>query len=128
MARTSPALKKYEEATAAYLRNLEHTGAAPLTVRNYASRLANFLAFWSRKNEVSHSAISDPSYTDVQAWRDDLLDQGCKLSTVRQYLKELNMFFTWASDPSLGASRWYEASPVSPRLIPDTRKLEAPAL
>lgn len=125
MARTSPALKKYEEATAAYLHNLEHTGAAPLTVRNYASRLANFLAFWSRKNEVSHSAISDPSYTDVQAWRDDLLDQGCKLSTVRQYLKELNMFFTWASDPSLGASRWYEASPVSPRLIPDTRKLEA---
>ena len=55
MARTSPALKKYEEATAAYLHNLEHTGAAPLTVRNYASRLANFLAFWSRKNEVSHS-------------------------------------------------------------------------
>ena len=26
MARTSPALKKYEEATAAYLHNLEHTG------------------------------------------------------------------------------------------------------
>ena len=38
MARTSPALKKYEEATAAYLHNLEHTGAAPLTVRPWSRR------------------------------------------------------------------------------------------
>lgn len=125
MGRISPALKKYEEATTAYLQNLERTGAAPLTVRNYASRLGNFLAFWSQKNATSHRTISDPGYTDIQAWRDDLLDQGRKLSTVKQYLKELNMFFVWASDPSLGESRWYETSPVSPRLIPDTRKLDA---
>lgn len=66
MARTSPALKKYEEATAAYLHNLEHTGAAPLTVRNYASRLANFLAFWSGKMRSPTAPFLTPA---IQTYR-----------------------------------------------------------
>ena len=124
MSRTSTAMQKYLDATTYYLKNLEATGAAPSTVHNYAKRLESFRRFWEEENQRDHSIQGDPGFTDVQAWRDRLIDTGCKPTTVRQYLKELGMFFSAVSDETLGPHRFYEYNPISKRLIPDTRKLE----
>lgn len=124
MARTAAAMGKYAAATAAYLRNLENTGASPVTVRNYASRLENFRQHWQERTTATHAAVQDPSYVDVQYWRDCLADLGRKPSTIKQYLKELSIFFSWASDETLGDQRYYKENPVSRRLVPDTRKLD----
>lgn len=124
MSRTSAAMQKYLDATTYYLKNLEATGAAPSTVHNYAKRLESFRRFWEEENQRDHSIQGDPGFTDIQAWRDHLIDTGCKPTTVRQYLKELGMFFSAVSDETLGPHRFYEYNPISKRLIPDTRKLE----
>lgn len=124
MARTSAAMQKYLRATTSYLRNLENTGASAATVTNYARRLELFRQFWAERSQQDHQLIQDPGFTDIQAWRDALIDSDRKASTVRQYLKELGMFFEWASDPSMGECRFYESNPVSRRLVPDTRKLD----
>lgn len=122
MANVSKAMQKYEAATAAYLFHLEANDRSPQTIQNYAKRLQFFRVFWEEANQADHKVQTDPGYYDIQSYRDYLLDQGCKASTVKQYLKELSAFFDWASDPALMDQRYYEFNPVSRRLVPDTRK------
>ena len=51
-----------------------------------------------------------------------MIETGKKASTLRQYMKILQIFFSWASDPARGDARYYEINPVTKLLIPDTRK------
>lgn len=111
--------KKFCAATQEYLLNLEATGAAPITVDLYSRHLAAFADFIF-ENDIRY----EMGYPVVQAYRDSLINRNLKMTTVRQYLKELRSFFEWASDLSLGKSRWYDVNPVSKRLIPDGRKSE----
>lgn len=124
MARTSSAMKKYDRATTAYLNNMEATGASACTIRNYATRLELFRQHWEERCQESHHLAQDPALSDFVSWRNELLATGKKPSTVRQYMQELKIFFGWASDPSMGESRFYKENPVSSRIIPNTRKAD----
>lgn len=110
---------KYAAAKSAYLSNLEADGLSPLTVQNYAGRLTLFQDFMLNNGY----AEDGPSYNAVMAWKVSLGNAGLKIRTIREYLIELRTFFTWASDPSM-EKPYYTVNPVSPRLIPDTRKIE----
>lgn len=114
MPRSSKAMTKLEQATTAYLKNLEATGASPTTIANYSIRLNVFIQFlWD--NDYT---LEDPKFSTIQAWRDSLIADGKKLSTVSQYLMELRMFFRWASDPEMGDCRYYESNPCAKSLLP----------
>lgn len=120
MPKTSLPERRFIEAANFYLSNLEATGASDCTIENYSQRLNSFYMFWTG----SDRHYEDPSFSAVQAWRDELLRKGLKPSTVKQYLRELSMFFTAVSDPGLAEKRFYEKNPVTKRLMPDTRKAE----
>ncbi len=105
--------EKYSNAKAYYLSNLEITGASPKTLRNYERSLRLFLDFWG-----SSSPESDPSASDIRAWRDYLTENGLAASTVRCYLSDLSYFFSAMSDPSLEEDRAYNSNPVSRRFYP----------
>lgn len=117
MSRQSVEMKKYEQATAAFLRNMENTGATKTTVFTYASRLNLFYEYMINNGFSSKG----PCYTAVLGWRDDLLSHTC-FSTVYQYLLVLSRFFSWASDEN-NPERQYEANPVSKTLFPSKKKI-----
>lgn len=112
-------IQKFDTAVKDYLDNLKNVGAGEKTVHNYTRRLSFFRTFWADTNPSE-----DPTVQDIQNWRDSLIESGCKLTTVRQYMKELSQFFTAMTDPTLPIEQRYEQNPVSKRIIPDTRKIE----
>ena len=118
MARVAMEMLKYEQATAEFLSEMEHTGSELTTVNNYAMVLS---MFWTHMLNEGYSQ-KGPCYTAVQSWRNDMIADGKKPSTIRQYMKILQIFFSWATDPSRGDERYYEINPVTKLLIPDTRK------
>lgn len=122
MARKSSAMEKYLEASAFYLKEMETIGRSKITIRNYARSIELFRAFWEEAHAESHAALEDPGITDVQEWRDEMLRQGLKTTTVHQYMTELRIMFSFLCDETLGENRFYTTNPVSPRLIPDTKK------
>lgn len=117
MPKIAAEMEKYLSATEAYLKNLEATGATEQTIKNYSSRLNSFYEFMIN-NGFSQKG---PCFTAVQAWRNDLM-QHLKPSSIHQYLIELRMFFSWASDPELCEQQWYSFNPVAKTLFPDLRK------
>lgn len=120
MPKTTLAERRFIDAANFYLSNLEATGASDCTIENYSQRLNSFYLFWT----ASDRHYEDPSFTAVQAWRDELLRKGLKPSTVRQYLCELGLFFSAVSDPELAEKRFFESNPVTKRLMPDTKKAD----
>lgn len=109
--------EKYKAAVKFYIENLTLTGTSPATITNYQGRLDLFGGFFSAKNPEN-----DPTYADVKAWRDSLVEKGLAPSTVRQYLNELKYFFDAVSDPDLEEEKFYEKNPVGKRLTPKVPK------
>lgn len=107
---------RYEAAVENYLKNLKYQGRSQKTLNNYAQRLDLFYRFWTGR--YPEGAPGDPSYSDVEAWRDDMVDNGLAASTVAQYLAEVRYFFQAMSDPELEEARVYTKNPVAKRLVP----------
>lgn len=116
--RTSKAEQKLMAAIDSWLRNCQATGAMPQTVECYAGVANAFYAFFIN----SGLYLEDPTFTTIQAYRDDILSRGCSAVTARYHLTVLRGFFDYASSPELGDARFYAANPVSSYLMPNTRK------
>lgn len=115
------AYEKFRSAMIAYEENLRAIGRSETTIQNEEFVFKMFSDFmlenklWDRREE---------SFTDIQAWRDQLRRDGKKPTTIRQYLTVLSALYNFASSDELGENRWYDRNPVSKLLMPDTRKLE----
>lgn len=120
MARYSPQAKTMEDAIASYMENVIAIGRSPHTIEQSARVLNNFYDFYVATNidgmKKDKWNFHDPTFTTIQAYRDHLRDTGLANSSISQYLKKLNAFFEYASDPSIA---FFEANPVSKRLRPD---------
>ena len=114
------ALEKFDAAVAAYLKNAKYTRTAEKTLDNYTRRLGHFRDFWTTNGTTVPQ--HDPTYADVEAWRDALMDRGLKASTVKQYLSELGFFFTKMSKPIFGAELRYAENPVCDEFFPSVEK------
>jgi site-specific recombinase XerD len=110
-------LQKFDSAAAWFAENQRSIGRSENTINNYETAICKFREFWSE-----HAPEQNPSFSCMKAWRDSMLLEGRKPSTVRQYLVLLGGFFSAVSDPSLEEQRFYESSPVSKRLLPDITK------
>lgn len=125
MARISPAVQKYLDASDFYLRSLEESGATAKTINHYASMIEAFRQFWEDRLTQTHVVQGDPSVSDFIAWKADMAHKGLTLNTIRQYLSALDRLFEFTSDPELGEYRFYESNPVAKRLIPTIKKESA---
>lgn len=119
MPRLPAAEKTLMDAIDSYLRNCEATGKSAATMDSYVRRMNQFYAFMVESGLFRQT----PTFTTIQAYRDDMLSRGCSPTFVRQCLVELRSFFAYASSPDLGENRFYDANPVSLRLYPDVRKI-----
>lgn len=119
MAAPIKAEKKFMAAMAAYENNLRAIGRAEQTIR---SKDFIFMAFSAFMIEERSNWDHEESFTDIQAWRDQLRREGKKQSTIQKYLRELAAFYNYASSEQLGESRFYDRNPVSKLLIPDIKK------
>lgn len=125
MGRYSPQEKTMENAIASYMENIIAIGRSPHTIEQSARVLNNFYEFYVATN-IDGSVkdkwnFHDPTFTTIQAYRDHLRDTGLANSSISQYLKKLNAFFEYASDPSIA---FFETNPVSKRLKPDMSKAD----
>lgn len=113
------AIEKFDAAVQSYLSDAKYRGVSDITYGNYKRRLALFREFWTANCDTQ----KDPSANEVKAWRNALLDGGCKPSTVTQYLMELRYFFNYACDKEIyTAGEPYKTNPVNQRLAPKVQK------
>lgn len=105
-------VEKFRAAVREYLTEAACTGKSEKTIGNYERRLRYFADFWE-----STEPDADPGRDDVRAWRDHLLASGMKPSTVKQYMIELNTFYSFAVEDEI-----YEFSPVVKRLMPKIKE------
>lgn len=99
-----------------YLTDLKYRGVSAMTERNYRNRLALFILFWVNRHNGNPSDL--PQIDDIEAWRNSLVDNGTKNSTVVQYLHELRYFYNAVTDEELEDARPLEKNIVAKRLIP----------
>ena len=104
----------YNTAAREFLADCRTQNKSAQTIQAYNMALHLFGEFLRTTPEFS---AAGPTYEAVRAWRDHLAVGHCA-NTVRQYLRVLRIFFTWASDISHGASRFYAENPVSRTLTP----------
>ena len=104
---------RYDKAVDSYMRELNSLGVSEKTIANYSRRLMYFREFW-----LSLDTKNDPTPDDIRSWRDSLIDKSLSPATIRQYLVELNAFFSFASDEERCGTPFYSANPVSKRMYP----------
>lgn len=104
--------EKLTAAVAEYLRRLQFNNLSPKTIGNYQTVLDRFAAFCAEQPDT------DDLYALVERWRDVLLTGGAAVSTVRQYLTDLNIFFERASKRSFPALLRFPENPVDEDLLP----------
>lgn len=103
--------EQFTAATAEYLRRLQYNNLSQKTLKNYSGVLERFGAFLA-------GAETDDLYTAVENWRDSLMQNGAKPSSVKQYLTSLKIFFTSATKRSFPASLRYKENPVDEDFMP----------
>ena len=109
-------IQKFDQCVRDYINDLTHTGKSEKTIKNYQKRLGYFREFWAALNPAS-----EPSTSDIRAWRDSMLDNGTAASTVRQYMVELKTFFEFATEDLGDGERYFQRNPVSKRLFPSNK-------
>lgn len=113
-------LNRYDEAVAFFLHELKAKRRSKATLDNYERYLGFFRDFFAEAH-AGDDDVKDPSYLDVQMWRDSMEERGFTVNTITLYLTSLSRFFGFCSDESLGDDRFYEKNPVAKRIFPDKR-------
>lgn len=108
--------QKYQASTKYYLKNCEYKQVSQTTLENYKGVLDRFFEFW--RSLYPDGAECDPKPVDVLAFRDSLVDNGKKTSTVRFYLTVLKLFFSTVEENVFGEELQYKENPVKKGCYP----------
>lgn len=108
--------EKFDKAVEEYLRRLAFNNLSPCTLRNYSTVLRDFSAFLAEQDDT------DDLYEIVELWRDRMLENGSKPSTVRQKMTTLRIFFEKATRRSFPADLRFPENPVDEDLFPKAVK------
>lgn len=114
-------LNKYDRATEFFLHEQKANHKSAKTLENQARSIRFFRDFFV-KLHANDEEVSDPKYTDFQAWRDHLEETGKIVATVERYMNDVRHFFIVVSDEELGDARFYEKNPFPLRIIPSNAK------
>lgn len=98
-------VEKYNAAVEEYVARLAYRNLQPTTIANYAGVLKQF------GNFLTESGVSD-LYEAVESWKETMLRNGRKESTVRQMMTSLQIFFGKTMKRSFPAELRYTENPV----------------
>ena len=111
--------ERYARLSVEYIAAARRRNLSEKSVRNYENRLKSFGAFLLERYAAgTNREYAD--YDDVTAYIDHLTEAGTAPSTLKQYLVELNQFFTYATKPYVPDALRYEKCPVSKDFYPKT--------
>ena len=113
-------LENFDRAVEFFLHEKEAQRKSAGTIRNYNKYIGFFRDFFIRTHEGEED-VKDPSYIDVQMWRDEMAEEGLAINTITLRMKNLQNFFSICSDESLGEDRFFQKNPVSKRMFPDSK-------
>lgn len=110
--------EKYNKAVAEYLRRLRFNNLSPKTLANYEGVLNRFGAY------LGEHTIEDGAdlYAVVESWRDEMMNGGAAVSSVKQYLTTLKIFFEKTTRRSFPADLRFSENPVDSDFIPTVKK------
>lgn len=111
-------LERYDALVEKYIHMAKRNNLTETTISNYNSvthLLRDFLQIRSDAGIIGDGYVS---YDDIQAWIDYMIDNGNKVSTVKQRLVTAAQLFTFATKPYIPADIRYNASPISPDFYP----------
>ena len=118
--KTNEAVAKLRNALEFCLHELEARGDSQSSQDHYRMYVGRFISFYADIH-ADDDEVGEPSYLDIQKFRDHLEDVGLSVMTINLYLIILSGFFESVSDETLGDDRFYEKNPVSRRLYPSVK-------
>ena len=111
-------LERYEKLQAKYLNMAKRRNLSGTTLRNYESVTDNLKEFLKRREEQGIIGEEHVSFDDIEAWVDEMVENGSKASTIKQKLVSAGQFFSFATKPYIPEELRYAESPVSPDFYP----------
>ena len=103
--------EKLKQASSEYLRRLKMENVSIKTFTNYQFVLQSFIEF------VGNTEQTD-EFVAVVAWKTKLFESGCAPSTIKQYLVDLQIFFSAASHRSYPQEIRFGENPIDKTLLP----------
>ena len=113
-------LENFDRAVEFFLHEKEAQRKSAGTIENYKRYIGYFRDFFARTHEGEEN-VKDPSYLDIQMWRDEMAEEGLAVNTISLRMKNLQNFFSICSDESLGEDRFFQKNPVTKRMFPDSK-------
>lgn len=103
--------EKFRAASAEYLSRLRMENMSEKTLKNYGLVLGMFGAFLAEADQPDE-------FSAVVAWKKTLFERGLSPSTIKQYLVDLQIFFSAASHRSYPEPMRYGDNPIDKSLLP----------
>lgn len=103
--------EKLSASSAEYLRRLKMENLSEKTFRNYENVLKSFGAFCAATEQ-------EDEFAAVVAWKTALFERGLSPATIKQYLVDLEIFFTAVAHRSYPQTIRFGENPVDKTLLP----------
>lgn len=113
-------IKKLNDALEFCVHEEKARGCGESSILHYNSYVSRFIKFYS-EDHAGDEEVGEPTYLDIQKFRDHLESTGIAPTTMNLYLTILSSFFNIVSDETLGEIRFFERNPVSHRLFPSMK-------
>ncbi len=113
-------IERYDALAEQYTRMARRNNLTPDTITNYESFTNVFRAFLQKREKEGKLSVDYVSFDDIQAWIDEMTQNGNKPSTIKQRLVVASQFFTYSTKPYVHEDLRYPQSPVSPDFYPKT--------
>lgn len=103
----------YDFAVKAYIKNCKTNMMAEGTVENYERICSLF------RRHMEANGFSEPSIAAVASWKNELSDNGIKITTLSSYMGMLDTFFAWAVEMEM-----LEKNPCVPAVMPSRKAVK----
>lgn len=106
-------MNAYDIAVHAYIRNCKSNMMAQGTVENYERVCSLF------RRHMEENGFAEPSIAAVASWKNELSDNGIKITTLSGYMGMLDTFFKWAVEMEM-----LEKNPCVPAVMPSRKAVK----
>ena len=113
-------LERYDRAVSFFIHEKEAKHLSAGSIKNHRMFLQMFRDFFESIHKDDET-VKDPSYLDIQMWRDDMAEKGTAVGTIVIRMRSVQHFFSVCSDDSLGEDKFYQKNPVTRRMYPDSK-------
>lgn len=121
-------LERYDALVNRWLHTAKRNNLTESSVQNYISCTKCFREFLQTRAENGMIGDGYVSFDDVQAWIDEMAENGNKPTTIKQRLVVIGQFFNFCAKPYIPDDLRYAQSPVSRDFYPKTVTEQIPEI